>query len=113
MDLKFKLEGPIISTDFLDLTLNLESEKYAPFRKANNQIQYIRPDSNHPNNIVKQIPTMISKRLSRRSMNKEEFDKIADPYNDALNNSGYQDKISFEKKNNTNKRVTTLISPTK
>ena len=79
MGLKLEIEGPMKVTDFLDLSFNLETEKYSPFRKINNEIQYISTSSNHPPNIIKQIPKMISKRLSKRSINKEEFDKIADP----------------------------------
>ena len=65
--LKIEIDGPISKTDFLDLSLDLENGKYAPYRKENNEIKYIRTDSNHPNTVIKQIPSMISSRLSNRS----------------------------------------------
>ena len=38
----------ITSVDFLDLTLNLKTKSYQPFRKPNNDPIYIDINSNHP-----------------------------------------------------------------
>ena len=102
--LSFEIEGPMKKTDFLDIAFDIEHGSYRPFRKINNEIKYIRTDSNHPNTIIKQIPTMISKRLSKRSMNKEEFNKISNAYNAALQKSGYKEKVTFEPKKPQNKK---------
>ena len=65
----------ITSVDFLDLTLDLKTGSYQPLRKPNiNQI-YIDINSNHPPQILKQLPKSISKRLSKNSPSKEVFDK--------------------------------------
>ena len=80
-------------TDFLDISLkslNLENQTYAPYRKKNNETKYIKTQSNHPKTIIKQLPKMIGKRITKRSINKEEFDKAATEYNDALKKSGYK-----------------------
>ena len=61
------LEG----TDFLDLDLNLQNEKHGKWRKQGDKPQYINTRSNHLPNIIKQIPTMVDKRLSKFSSNKE------------------------------------------
>ena len=52
---KFNLEGLKIDlvtnlkiTDFLDITLNLDTEKYYPYRKPNDTPLYINIKSNHP-----------------------------------------------------------------
>ena len=79
-------------TIFLDLSLDMQSGNHAPFRKKNNDIKYIYTDSNHPNAITRQIPKMISKRLSSQSINQEEFLKTSEPY-DALARSVYEEKI--------------------
>ena len=48
----------------MDVTFDLKSGTYYPYRKENNEILYIHKQSNHPPSIIKQIPSMISKRVS-------------------------------------------------
>ena len=103
--LGLEIEGPMSRTDFLDISLNLESETYSPFRKENNEIKYIKTESNHPNTILKKIPTMIAKRITKRSINKEEFDKVANEYNQALRRSGYKENIEYEKEQTEEKKT--------
>ena len=74
----------LIQTDFL------KSGKYWPYCKPDNQILYINAGSNHPPMIKNQLPSMLSKRLSELSCNREEFAKAAIPYNIAIKTSGYR-----------------------
>ena len=53
-----------MQTDFLDVTLNLKTEKHWPYRKPNDEQLYININSNHPPSIKKVLPNMISNRLS-------------------------------------------------
>ena len=53
--------------DFLDITLNLQNGTYRPYKKANDKLLYIHSSSNHPPQIIKQLPNSISERLSKRS----------------------------------------------
>ena len=46
--------------DFLDVTLNLQNGTYRPYKKANDKLLYIHSSSNHPPQIIKQLPTSIS-----------------------------------------------------
>ena len=62
--LSITIETNLIETDFLDVTFNLATKKYFPFRKANNTPLYINAFSNHPPTTIKQLPKMISKRIS-------------------------------------------------
>ena len=62
-------------TDFLDVTLDLRTNKHYPYRKENNQLLYIDKPSNHPPTIVKKIPSMVSRRISDVSCDKEYFHK--------------------------------------
>ena len=48
-------------TDFLDVTFDLRTGKYYPYRKVNNKLLYIHKQSNHPPSITKQIPAVIVK----------------------------------------------------
>ena len=49
--------------NFLDITLDLENAKFAPYRKPNNQPLYVDSRSNHPPSILKQIPISINNSL--------------------------------------------------
>ena len=82
--------------DFLDITFNLGTGKYKPFKKPNNNPRYIHVESNHPGNIIKQIPKSISKRISTNSYDKAIFDDAAPYYNERLKESGYQETINYE-----------------
>ena len=72
----------------------------APSNHIANQtvnLYYVNTHSNHPPNIIKRIPDMISDRTSNISSNKEVFDRFSKFYNDALDKSGYKKKITFNK----------------
>ena len=87
----FKTHGLRITADishqivnFLDITLNLSDETYAPYMKPNNVPLYIHCNSNHPPTIIKQIPKSINKRISSRSANNSSFESTAPVYREAL-----------------------------
>ena len=81
--------------DFLDVTFHLSTDKYYPHRKDNNQLLYINKQSNHVPTIIKQISSMVSRRISDISCKKEYFDKAAPAYNNALKLSGFNKNIQF------------------
>ena len=82
--LNITVECNLALTDFLDVTFDLKSGTYYPYRKQNNEILYIHKQSNHPPSIIKQIPSMISKRVSDISCDCDHFNKTAPDYNTAL-----------------------------
>ena len=47
--------------NYLDVSLNLNNSNYKPYHKPDNEILHIHKDSNHPPNILNQIPTAIEK----------------------------------------------------
>ena len=59
----------LIETKFLDVTFNLATSKFFPFKKPYNVPLYINVKSNHPSTIIKCLPKVISKRLSELSCN--------------------------------------------
>ena len=63
-NLSITIETSLFSTDFLDVTLDLQREKYYPYRKPNNKQSYINARSNHPPTIIKELPKMVNKRIS-------------------------------------------------
>ena len=83
--------------NFLDVTLNLTSEKYYPYRKPNSELLYIHRESNHPPSITKQLPSMIEKRLAELSIAEAEFNTAKPDYEKALRESGYKNQLRFTK----------------
>ena len=53
--------------NYLDVTLNLTTGKYYPFRKPDNNPLYINSKPNHPPSIIRQIPASISTKISSLS----------------------------------------------
>ena len=93
--LSITIEINLAVTDFLDVTFDLLTNKYYPYRKPNNEPLYIDANSNHPPSIVRQLPKMVNRRISEISCNREEFDKCKDTYNNALKKSGHNEKLSY------------------
>ena len=82
--------------DFLDITYNLNNGIYKPYKKPNDRLLYINKSSNHPPQIINQLPKIISDRLSRNSSNKEVFNTAKGEYKEALKRSGYSNiSLSF------------------
>ena len=77
------------SADFLDITMDLISNTYKPYKKPNDHLQYIHTSSNHPTNILKQLPVSIKDRLVKNSSNATVFNQAKPEYEEALRNSGH------------------------
>ena len=89
------VECNVIVTYFLDVTFDLKSATYYPYRKPNNEPLYINKHSNHPPLIINQIRSLISNRISENSCDKNHFDKAAPDYNIALKNSGFNENVTY------------------
>ena len=85
--------------NYLDVTFNLNDGTYRPYQKPDNIIQYIHVESNHPPNIIKQVPKTIEKRLSQLSSSEKIFNESAPVYEDKLHQSGYQQKLKYNPAN--------------
>ena len=99
----FKSEGlsittdtNLIETDFLDVSFNLEMDRYFRYSKPNNTPLYIHSESNHPPSIIKQLPSMTNKRISNLSCNEHEFNKAKPLYESTLKSSGFNYSMKFE-----------------
>ena len=94
-DFRITVEIDLKCVDFLDVQFDLSENKYFPYRKPNDTPMYINKDSNHPPNVIKQIPKMTSTRLSQLSCNEAEFKKAAVDYQQVLENSGFDDELIY------------------
>ena len=106
----FKREGLKITVEihdelvnYLEIELNLKNRSYRPFKKENDTPLYVHKKSNHPGNIIKNIPDMISKRLSSISSDERSFNETKHEYEVALRKSGYNEKLKYQKPNQTPK----------
>ncbi len=93
--------------NFLDITLNLNNGKFAPFRKPNNQPQYVNSHSNHPPSIIKQIPKSINQRLSYLSSDQQSFDRSKPVHESALKQSNYDFPLQYSDRDATKPSPTT------
>ena len=83
--LKITIEANKKILDFLDVTLNLSTQKYQPFTKPNNIPLYVHNKSNHPPKI-----------LSKISSDEDSFQRAVPLYQEALTKSGYQHKLKYQ-----------------
>ena len=100
-DLSITCETNLKAVNFLDVTLNLATVKCQPYNKPDNNTLYVNILSNHPVNGIKNLPGNISKRISALSGGEATFNKAKDLYNNALAESGFKHKITFQQQQNT------------
>ena len=93
--LKITIKTNLKIVNFLDVTFDLSSGTYYPYIKPNDTPLYINTRSNHPPNIIRQLPESISRRLSVLSCSKDAFEKVKPPYEAALQASGHRDKLTY------------------
>ena len=96
-------------TDFLDVTFDLRTRKYCPYRKVKNELIYIHKESNHPPSITKQIPAKISKRISNISCDTGFFGKTVADYNNGLKTKKSNLHHNLIKKENATETIYDLI----
>ena len=109
---KIEIKTNLHIVDFLDVTFNLLDETYKPYKKPNDQLLYVNTSSNHPPQIIKQLPISISNRLSNNSSNKQVFDISKGEYEKFLRESSctnvslvYIDKKDIKQKLNRSRNI--------
>ena len=94
--LKITVEANSKIVNYLDITLDLTSGKVSPYMKPNNKLLYVNRLSNHPQQIIENIPKGINKRLTSISSDNTIFEKSLAPYQEALRTSGYSHKLVYD-----------------
>ena len=97
---KYDLEITVIANkrrvEFLDVYLDLEKNEYGPYRKEGDTPIYVSRDSNHPRQVLENIPRSINNRLTRISCNEQIFNKDIKVYQDALTKSGHTHTLKYQ-----------------
>ena len=98
--MSLELECNLKTVKYLVIILDLKTGTYKPSRKPNDETLYIQVKSNHPANILTQLPVSVETRLSNLSSNPENFYEAPKHYQNVLNLSGYDCKIQRRPTNN-------------
>ena len=85
----------LTSVDFYDVHFDMKQEIYTPNRKTNNDSIYIQKHSNHPQNIVRDLPMSINKRISDTSSNGEIFNSHIPIYQKPLKKCGFNNNLIY------------------
>ena len=94
-DLKISMEANLHVVNFLDVTFDFTTGKHKPYRKPNSDPLYIHKHSNHPPNILRQLPTSINRRISTLSSDKQVFDDAVQAYQNVLGHSNFSHKLKY------------------
>ena len=94
---KITIESGLFQTDFLDVSFNISNSSYQPYNKPNSPILYVNYNSNHPRQILKQLPETINRRLIKLSNNEESFNNVKNEYQKALNSANYKNTLKYDK----------------
>ena len=100
--LNITIEAKLHPVNYLDVIFDLRKGTYRPYSKPDSPAVYINNCSNHAPTVIKQLPKSINKRLSDLSPNEEIFEKTKGAYRDALNKSGFQEKLGYTSAQNKN-----------
>ena len=90
--------------DYLDVTFNLKEGTYKPYHRPDNKIIYINVQSNHPPNIIKQLPKTIEQELSNNASNETRFNEAVTLYVKVLSEGGYDAKLKYNPNQKTKQR---------
>ena len=94
--LAITIKTNLFVVNFLDIQFNLLNGTFKPYRKPNNDPIYVHKDSNHPPQVLKELPKTIGKRISTISSSREIFESSKIEYENALKISGYKDRLVYE-----------------
>eukprot|EP00117_Sycon_ciliatum_P032960 scpid101638/ scgid25458/ len=69
--LRIAISSNQVMVNFLDVTFNLASGRYEPYRKPNDAPRYIKTESHYLSIIMQKLPETINKRVSSISCDQE------------------------------------------
>ena len=80
---------------FLDVTFNLITGLYTPYKKPNDNLLYINTSSDHPPQVIKQLTNSINERLCENSANEQVFNTVKPVYENSSRKSGYKRSLKY------------------
>ena len=73
---QIEIETNLEEVNFLDVTFNLNSGLYKPYKKPNDQLLYVTTLSDHPPQVIKQLPNSINPKLTENSLIKQSLMQV-------------------------------------
>eukprot|EP00117_Sycon_ciliatum_P010892 scpid56109/ scgid2016/ len=104
--LRITIDTNIKTTNFLDVTLDLTTGAYKPYRKPGDTPLYLNMASNHPPTIIKNLPKSINKRLTSISASEDIFEEAKPIYLNMASN--HPPTIIKNLPKSINKRLTSI-----
>ena len=98
--------------EFLNITFNLITGLYTPYKKPNGNLLYINTSSDHPPQMIEQLTNSINKRLCENSANEQVFNAVKPVYENVLYKSGYKSSLKYSEEihqQSSNKRTRKVI----
>ena len=83
--IKIIVEANIKIANCLDFTLYLNKGMYSPYMKTNNTLHYVHSKSNHPTQILNNIPKAVNKFLASILSDANAINKKKTPYQVSIN----------------------------
>ena len=114
-NLKITVEANRKVVNYLDVTLDLNSESFMPYMKPGNTPLYVNSHSNHPPSVLRSIPLSVNRRLSDISSSEQIFNQHKPVYQKALDDCGYNHNLEFNQnapcRNRNRSRNITWFNP--
>ena len=103
---KISITTNLKTINFLDVTFDLCTGRYQPYKKSNDTPTYINVNSNRPPSFTKALPDSIWKRISNISFDKAAINNVAPFYNYVLYASGHKVNLTYQQHLPPLKKVT-------
>ena len=107
-----EIKSNLKKVEFLDVTFNLITSLYTPYKKPNDNLLYINTSSDHPPQVIKQLTNSINKRLCENSANEQVFNTAKPVYENVLHKSGSKSSLKYSEEihqYNSKKRTRNII----
>ena len=96
--LNITVKANLKTVDFLDISLGLKNNTYQPYQGPEKETVYIKKHANHPPNILKELPKVITKRITSISCSHDIFDAAKSTFEQTLSQSGFNEERKYNNK---------------
>ena len=92
---KLEIKSNLKKVEFLDVTFNLITSLYTPYKKPNDNLLHINTSSDHPPQVIKQLTNSINKILCENWANEQVFNTAKPVYENVLHKSGSKSSLKY------------------
>ena len=107
---QIEIKTNLHEVNFLDITFNLRSGTYRPYKKPNDKLLNMHTLSNHATQTIRQLPLSINERLCNNSSNQTVFESNKLKYQEVLRKNGSKSTLKYKLKNTPGKNKNSHIN---